>query len=69
METADKKTEAIKGGEFLIRDTKAQEIFIPEEWTEEQQMIAQMCQDFLATEVFILPSASFMLSTTASGTK
>ena len=51
METADKKTEAIKGGEFLIRDTKAQEIFIPEEWTEEQQMIAQMCRDFLATEV------------------
>jgi len=51
METADKKTEAIKGGEFLIRDTKVQEIFIPEEWTEEQQMIAQMCRDFLATEV------------------
>ena len=44
-------TKAIKGGEFLIRDTKAQEIFIPEEWTEEQQMIAQMCRDFLATEV------------------
>jgi len=28
--------EAIKGGEFLIRETKASEIFIPEEWTQTQ---------------------------------
>ncbi len=50
METIDKKT-AIKGGEFLIRETEASEIFIPEEWTEEQKMIAQSCKDFLSTEV------------------
>ena len=51
METIDKKT-AIKGGEFLIRETEAHEIFIPEEWTEEQKMIAQTCKDFLAAEVY-----------------
>jgi len=51
MEKIDQKT-AIKGGEFLIRETEANEIFIPEEWTEEQQMIAQTCKDFLATEVY-----------------
>jgi len=51
METIDKKT-AIKGGEFLIRETDASEIFIPEEWSEEQKMIAQTCRDFLNTEVF-----------------
>lgn len=50
METIDRKT-AIKGGEFLIRETLASEIFIPEEWSEEQKMIAQTCKDFLATEV------------------
>lgn len=50
METIDQKT-AIKGGEFLIRETLASEIFIPEEWSEEQKMIAQTCKDFLATEV------------------
>ncbi len=50
MEKIDLKT-AIKGGEFLVRETEAHEIFIPEEWTEEQQMIAQTCKDFLATEV------------------
>lgn len=42
---------AIKGGEFLIRQTKPEDIFIPEEWTEEERMMAQMCRDFIAQEV------------------
>ena len=46
---SDKK--AIKGGEFIIRDTKPEHIFIPEEWNEEQRMIANMCQDFIQQEV------------------
>ncbi len=41
-----------KGGEFLIRETEAQDVFIPEEWTEEQRMIAQTCDDFLKAEVY-----------------
>jgi alkylation response protein AidB-like acyl-CoA dehydrogenase len=41
----------IKGGEFLIRSTQPNEIFTPEEWTEEHQMIAQMCDDFITQEV------------------
>jgi alkylation response protein AidB-like acyl-CoA dehydrogenase len=41
----------IKGGEFLIRDTQASEIFIPENWTEEQRMISDMCDDFIRTEI------------------
>lgn len=45
-------TQPIKGGEFLIRETKASEIFIPEEWNEEQKMIMQQCKDFLEKEVF-----------------
>lgn len=42
---------SIKGGEFLIRETEAGQIFIPEEFTEEQQMIADTCRDFLKTEI------------------
>jgi alkylation response protein AidB-like acyl-CoA dehydrogenase len=42
----------LKGGEFLIRETQASDIFIPEQWNEEQQMIAQSCTDFLASEVW-----------------
>ena len=42
---------SIKGGEFLIKDIEASEVFIPEEFTEEQKMIAQTCLDFLRTGV------------------
>ncbi len=49
MTTTEKN--AIKGGEFLIRETAANEIFIPEEWSEEQKMIAQTCRDFVKQEV------------------
>lgn len=41
----------IKGGEFIIKDTLPHEIFTPEEWSEEQRMIAQMCDDFIAQEI------------------
>jgi alkylation response protein AidB-like acyl-CoA dehydrogenase len=42
---------AIKGGEFLIRETPADSVFIPEEWNEEQLMIAETCNNFLAQNV------------------
>jgi len=45
----DKK--AIVGGEFLIRDVSCDEIFTPEDYTEEQKMIAGMCLDFIKQEV------------------
>ena len=54
MATATQTKNAIKGGEFLIRETAAHEIFIPEEFTEEQRMIAQTCRDFLKQEVYPL---------------
>ena len=42
----------IKGGEFLIKETPANDIFIPEQYDEEQKMIAQSCQDFLEQEIY-----------------
>lgn len=42
---------AFKGGEFLIRPLAVDEIFIPEDFTEEQKMIEQTCLDFVRTEV------------------
>lgn len=48
---AKQQKQAIKGGEFLIRDTEAHEIFIPEEFGEEQRMMAQACQDFIEQEI------------------
>lgn len=40
-----------KGGEFLIKETAAQDIFIPEQWTEEQLMMKRTCEDFVTQEV------------------
>ena len=34
-----------------MRETPAQDIFIPEEFSEEQKMMAQACQDFIETEI------------------
>lgn len=42
---------AITGGEFLIRDTQCEDVFTPEDFTEEQSMIARMCLDFINQEV------------------
>lgn len=50
METLQKQ--ALKGGEFLIKVTEANDIFIPEEWNEEEKMIAKSCSDFLEAEVY-----------------
>jgi alkylation response protein AidB-like acyl-CoA dehydrogenase len=50
MSTDVKK--ALQGGEFLIRTSEPQDIFIPEEFNEEQGMIAQTATDFLAAEVW-----------------
>ena len=48
----DTKTKALKGGEFLIRESAPQDVFIPEEFNEEQRMIAQTCTEFLQQEVW-----------------
>jgi alkylation response protein AidB-like acyl-CoA dehydrogenase len=50
-ELKEKKKTTLKGGEFIVKDTLAKDVFIPEEWSEEQKMIAQMCKDFLKAEV------------------
>ena len=41
----------IRGGEFIIRDVEPDEIFIPEDFSEEQKMMAQSTTDFVEKEV------------------
>ncbi len=41
----------IQGGEWIIKEVKAEDIFIPEEFNEEQLMVRDMCSQFLDTEV------------------
>ena len=42
----------LKSGEFLVSEIESKDIFIPEEFNEEQRMIAQTCSDFLVAEVY-----------------
>jgi alkylation response protein AidB-like acyl-CoA dehydrogenase len=51
METTNK---TIKGGEFLIKETEAASVFIPEEFDEEQRMIKESASDFIQAEVYPL---------------
>jgi len=44
----------LKGGEFLIKESEPNDVFIPEEISEEQKMIAQTCNDFL--EAYVYPN-------------
>ena len=46
------ETTSLKGGEWLIRESEPEATFIPENFSEEQQMIADMCDQYLDAEVF-----------------
>jgi alkylation response protein AidB-like acyl-CoA dehydrogenase len=50
MEAIEQK-ELVKGGEFLIKDIPSSQVFIPEEFGEEQRMMAQTCLDFIEKEI------------------
>lgn len=50
METVQNK-ELVKGGEFLVKETLAHTVFIPEDFNEEQRMLAQTCKNFIEKEI------------------
>ena len=46
MEDTLVKAAVLKGGEFVIKESVAEDIFIPEDINEEQKMVRQMVRDF-----------------------
>ncbi|RIJ37268.1 acyl-CoA dehydrogenase family protein [Pontibacter oryzae] len=48
------KPSTIQGGEFLIKETNPQDVFIPADFNEEQRMMSQTCKDFVRDEVWPL---------------
>ncbi len=44
-------TNIIKGGSFLIEDVDVNRVFTPEDFTDEQKMIAKTTEDFVTNEV------------------
>ena len=43
-----------KGGDFIVKKTDYNTVFVPEEWNEEQKMLKQMIFDFLDQEIHSL---------------
>ena len=50
METTQNQ-KSLKGGEFIIKESQAQDIFTPEEFNEEQKMMAETTHQFVDLEV------------------
>ncbi|RXK80953.1 acyl-CoA dehydrogenase family protein [Filimonas effusa] len=51
MSTETTQATAITGGEWLIKESDPANTFIPEDFSEEERMIMDMCHQFLQTEV------------------
>src|SRR3970040_544706 len=52
MATAPTTTaKAVKGGSFLLEDRAPEEVFTPEDFTDEQRQIGQMTEEFMTNEV------------------
>jgi hypothetical protein len=50
METLDKK-DILRGGQFLVTETACEDIFTPEDFTEEQQMMKESVMEFVNREI------------------
>jgi hypothetical protein len=48
MSTSTSTVNTLKGGEWLIRESIAIETYTPEDFNEEQQMVKEMCLQFLS---------------------
>ncbi len=52
MENMTAKTEVLKGGEFLIKESDPESIFIPEDLSEDQRMMAEAAKEFVDKEIW-----------------
>jgi len=52
MNTETQKTELIRGGQFLVKETRCEDVFTPEDFNEEQKMMKDSVQEFIDREVW-----------------
>lgn len=52
MQISTEQKSVLKGGEWLIKESTPSDIFIPEDFTEEQRMIKEMCEQFLEKDIY-----------------
>ncbi len=47
-----KQQDVTRGGQFLVKETKCEDVFTPEDFSEEQQMMRDMVRDFVDKEIW-----------------
>jgi len=52
MSTETQKTELIRGGQFLVKETQCEDVFTPENFNEEQKMMKDSVKEFIDREVW-----------------
>ncbi|MGI0105727.1 acyl-CoA dehydrogenase family protein [Salinimicrobium sp. WS361] len=50
-QTDSNKKDLLRGGQFLVKETKAEDIFTPEDFSDEQKMMRESVQEFVNREV------------------
>jgi len=51
METSVQKTEILRGGQFLVKESNCEDIFTPEDFSEEQEMMREAVKEFNDREI------------------
>lgn len=54
METEIKNNDLLRGGQFLVKETKSEDIFTPEDFSEEQKMMRDSVKEFVDREIWPL---------------
>src|SRR5690606_4780676 len=50
--TETNNNELLRGGQFLVKETKAEDVFTPEDFTEEQKMMRDSVKEFVDREIW-----------------
>ncbi|MUP47160.1 acyl-CoA dehydrogenase [Gramella sp. BOM4] len=52
MSTDTAKKDILRGGQFLVKETKSEDVFTPEDFNEEQQMMRDSVKEFVDREIW-----------------
>ena len=60
METTQEK-EILRGGQFLVKETKCEDVFTPEDFSEEQNMMKEAVMEFNDREIILVEQVLLVL--------
>ena len=52
MSTDTKEKDLLRGGQFLVKETKCENVFTPEDFNEEQKMMRDSVKEFVEREIW-----------------